>query len=70
MGHDVPILTGVISFDPAAEPAPAMETEWDQKETQSYQKDTYQRYRLTTEGPGHVTGVGTDCHGRAFCKGK
>ena len=51
MGHDVLILTGVISFDPAAEPAPAMETEWDQKETQSYQNDTYQRYKLTTESP-------------------
>jgi len=49
MGHDVPILTGVISFDPAEEPAPVMETEWDRKETQASQNDTYQRYRLTTD---------------------
>ncbi|MFN2436632.1 MAG: 2-oxoacid:acceptor oxidoreductase subunit alpha [Desulfotignum sp.] len=43
-------MTGVISFDPAEEPDPAMETKWDQKETQSSQNDTYQRYRLTADG--------------------
>ncbi len=51
MGHDITILTGIISFDPTEGPAPAMETEWDQKETQSYQNDTSQRYRLTTDRP-------------------
>lgn len=49
MGHDILILTGVISFDPAEGPAPAMETEGDHKETQSSQNDTSQRYRLTTD---------------------
>jgi hypothetical protein len=35
---------------PEADPGPARETEWDQKETHSSQDDTYQRHRLTTDG--------------------